>query len=152
MKRKLVVASALCVFLLFISTLWIFNRNEDVYWEEQVEEGYYGLFVTMLHPYVDEAINNYYKEYMTSLPQAPPYVYKFTKVEKTPGLNYSYTVEMEVTPYVGPHLTVGHDAITFKVELGRVTVEEFKHIGSYELPSNYQNSIKKKLPGPYLNY
>ena len=53
---------------------------------------------------------------------------------------------MEVQPYVGPHLSVGRDRITLKIDLDKVKVEKFEHIESFELPPNYQNIIKKKLP------
>lgn len=107
---------------------------------------YYDLFVTLLYPYVEEAIDNYYDEYMTYLPGEAPYSYNFINIERTPGLNYSYTIELEVQPYVGPHLSVGRDRITFKIDLEAVKVEKFEHIESYELPPNYQNIFKKKLP------
>lgn len=114
---------------------------------EPTDQVYYQLFVTLLHPYVEEAIHTYYDEYMTLLPSEAPYSYIFTKIESaTPGYSYSYRVEIEVQPYVGPHLSVGRDKITLKIDLEGVTIEKFEHLESYELPSNYQDIIKKNLP------
>lgn len=100
----------------------------------------------MLYPYVEKSIDNYYDEYMTYLPGEAPYSYKFIKIEKTPELNYSFTIVLEVQPYVGPHLSVGRDRITFNIDIDGVKVKKFEHLESYELPPNYQNIIKKKLP------
>lgn len=111
----------------------------------QDDQVYYNLFITMLYPYVEIAIQNYYSEYFTYLPGEAPYSYKFINIEKTPGKNYSFTVVLEVQPYVGPHLSVGRDRITFKIELDGVTVEKFEHLASYQLPPNYQDIIKKKF-------
>ena len=107
---------------------------------------YYNLFVTILYPYVQKAIDNFYGEYMTYLPSEAPYGYELIKIEKTPELNYSFTVVLEVQPYVGPHLSVGRDRITFSIDLDGVKVKQFEHLESYELPPNYQSIIKKKLP------
>jgi hypothetical protein len=119
------------------------NQFNSIMQNEQV---YYNLFITMLYPYVDEAIVDYYSEYMTSSPNAAPYSYKLTSIENEYGLSYSYTVEVEVNPYIGPHLTVGKDRIIFKIKLGEVNLEKFEHLESHELPSRYQDTIKKKLP------
>jgi hypothetical protein len=100
----------------------------------------------MLYPYVEKSIDNYYDEYMTFLPSEAPYSYKFIKIEKTPELNYSFTIVLEVQPYVGPHLSVGRDRITFTIDIDGVKVKKFEHLESYELPPNYQSIIKKKLP------
>ena len=107
---------------------------------------YYQLLVTILYPYVQKAIDNFYNEYMTYLPGEAPYGYEFIEIEKTPELNYSFTVVLEVQPYVGPHLSVGRDRITFSIDLDGVKLKKFEHLESYELPPNYQTIIKKKLP------
>lgn len=112
----------------------------------QNEQIYYKLFITMLCPYVDEAIADYYNEYISYSPTVDPYDYRLTSIERINELNYSYTVELEIYPYIGPHLSVGRDMITFKINLDGVNIEKFEHLKSYELPSNYQHSIKKKLP------
>ncbi|MDP4152972.1 MAG: DUF3888 domain-containing protein [Bacillota bacterium] len=109
------------------------------------EELYKNIFITMIYPYVEKAIQDYYSQYLTYLPGEDPWSYKFLKIEKTPGKNYSYTVQLEAQPYVGPHLSVGADRITLGIDLGQITIEQFEHIKSYELPFNYQDIIKKKL-------
>ncbi len=161
MKRKFIFASASSILVLSLSISVVANKiinlsdmeiqtasnSSQIYSKESDEQVYYNLFVTLLYPYVEEAIDNYYDEYMISLPGEAPYSYKFISIRKIPELNYSYTVELEVQPYVGPHLSVGRDRITFKINLEGVKIEKFEHIESYELPPHYQDIVKKKLPG-----
>ncbi|PRR80193.1 hypothetical protein CLLI_05770 [Clostridium liquoris] len=47
---------------------------------------------------------------------------------------------------MGSHLDVWLDYITIRINpIDKVKIEKFEHIKSYELPSYYQNIIKKKL-------
>lgn len=156
MKRIIVITSVLCILALIISMFLIPNKNTNLLDTQPIddqfdsiipcEQVYYNLFITMLYPYVEDSIADYYNEYMTHLPGEAPYSYKFIRIEKTPGFNYSYTLELEVQPYVGPHLSVGRDRITFKIDLNEVEVEKFEHIESHELPPHYQDILKKNLP------
>ena len=124
----------------------IASINNGIFNRVQQEQIYRDLSITMLYPHVEKAIDNYYSDYMTYLPHEDPYSYEFVKIDKTPGKNYDYTIVIEVLPYVGPHLSVGKDQITFKIDLDGVKFEKFEHLESYELPPYYQNIIKKKLP------
>lgn len=154
MKKNIVIILALCVSIPIsiytIKNLSFFESQPSSSQFDNImqssEQVYYNLFITMLHPYVNEAIADYYSEYMTTSPNTAPYIYELTSIEKEYGLNYSYTVEIEVNPYIGPHLTVGRDRITFKIKLGEVNLEKFEHLESHELPSHYRDIIKKKLP------
>lgn len=160
MKKILIVASMTFILILSMSTSMVSSRNtylpraevlfasgnNQIITKEPKEQLYYDLFITMLYPYVEKSIDNYYDEYMTFLPSEAPYSYNFIKIEKTPQLNYSFTIVLEVQPYVGPHLSVGRDRITFNIDIDGVKVKKFEHLESYELPPNYQNIIKKKLP------
>ena len=131
---------------LFEAKAQVDPNNSQVNSMDSNDQIYYDLFITMLYPYVEEEIVNYYDEYMTTLPGGAPYSYEFTSIKKTPGLNYSFILELEIQPYIGPHLSVGRDSITFKIDLEGVRVEKFEHIESYEFPPHYQNVLKKKLP------
>ena len=128
MKKIIAIILIICILSVAISILELANKKTNPFDSQSTsiqfdntmsnQQMYYDLFITMLYLYV----------------------------EKTPELNYSYTVELEVQPYVGPHLSVGRDRITFNIELDEVSIEKFEHIESYELPPNYQDIIKKKLP------
>jgi hypothetical protein len=104
------------------------------------------LFLALLMPYVDKAIDNYYSEFMTYLPGEDPWSYQILSIEKVPDKNYSFILKLEVSPYVGPHLSVGKDRITLKIEPSGVTTEKFEHLKSYPLPPNWQSILKGKWP------
>jgi len=110
------------------------------------EKVYKNLFITLFIPYVNQAISDYYDEYFSPVPIEDPWNYKFIDIEKNPEKNYSYIVILEVMPYIGPHITVGTDRITFLIELDKVKVEKFEHLKSHVIPLHYQNYIKKEIP------
>ncbi len=115
---------------------------------DQDTDIYRSLSLTLLSPYVDKAIGDFYDEYMTYLPREDTWFYQILSIERPHPGDYSYIIKLEVLPYVGPHLSVGRDHITLKTDLsGKVMVEKFEHLESYELPPHYQDIIKKKLPG-----
>ncbi|HYE09993.1 MAG TPA: DUF3888 domain-containing protein [Patescibacteria group bacterium] len=132
--------------LLSNATSHIASINNEIFNRVQKEQIYRDLTITMLYPHVKKAIETYYSDYMTYLPHEDPWSYEFIKIDKTPGKNYNYTIVIQVLPYVGPHLSVGKDQITFKIGLDSVKLEKFEHLESYELPPYYQDIIKKKLP------
>jgi hypothetical protein len=158
MKKILVSICVLLIFAVLISTVALYSRNindsktQSLYGlnklpsKELGESLYQNLFITMIYPYVNKAIDDFYDEYMTYTPGEAPYSYKFLDIKKTPGLNYSYVVKLQVQPYIGPHLSVGLDNITLKIDLDKTTVEKFEHIKSYQLPPHYQGIMKKSLP------
>lgn len=110
------------------------------------EEVYKNLFITLFIPYVNQEIRDYYDEYLSPVPIEDPWNYKFIDIKKNPQQNYSYIVVLEVMPYIGAHITVGTDRITFLIEPDKVKVEKFEHLKSHIIPLHYQNSIKKEIP------
>lgn len=47
-------------------------------------------------------------------------------------------VNVTVTPYIGPHLDVGSDFISFKIDnKGAVVVIGFEHLKDFKLPPNW---------------
>lgn len=52
-------------------------------------------------------------------------------------------VNVTVSPYIGPHLDVGTDPISFKIDnMGTVEVIEFEHLKDFELLPNWKHIIK----------
>lgn len=95
----------------------------------------------MLAPKIQEQINKYYKEKLTVLPTFAPFL---GPVNILVGYFDSHiNVNVTITPYVGPHLDVGMDLISFKIDnRGTVEVLEYEHIQDYELPPNWKHIIK----------
>lgn len=116
--------------------------------EKSREELYQDIFMTLLLPYIQAEVDKYYEEYLSYPPIVAPYDVKILEAQRLNGYRgFDFRLKIELHPYVGPHLDVGLDYITVRVNpVDKVKIEKFEHIKSYELPPNYQDIIKKKLP------
>jgi hypothetical protein len=116
--------------------------------EQSREELYQDIFVSLLVPSIQKSVAGYYKTYLTESPiVSPNYIYVLNAERLGGYRSYSFNVKLKVSSYIGPHLNIGDDYITLKIEgAGNVTVEKFEHVKSYyqDLPSNYQNIIIKR--------
>lgn len=112
------------------------------------EKLYQDVFITVLLSSLQNTVDNYYKEYLSVSPTVAPYDVTILKLDRL-GENrtFDFLLKLEIHPYVGPHLDVGIDYITIRINpMDKVKVEKFEHIKSYELPLYYQDIVKKKLP------
>ena len=105
--------------------------------EKSVEEMYQDIFMTLLSPYIHEAVKDYYgKAYAVA-----PYSTNVLSVERLHGYrSFGFLIKLEILPYTGPHNTVGLDHITLSIKQGDVTLECFEHIKSYDVPE-YNTSL-----------
>lgn len=143
--KKFIIAVAILFTLSCLAPVNAIDDGSSV--ASQNDEIYRNISLTLISPYVNKAIDNFYDEYLTYLPRENPWDYKILSIETPHPGYYFYTVKLEVLPYVGPHLTVGIDHITLKIDLsGTVEIALFEHLESHELPPHYQDIIKKKLP------
>ncbi|MFB5089154.1 DUF3888 domain-containing protein [Psychrobacillus sp. PGGUH221] len=113
--------------------------------EKSKEELMMDLFLSLLSPNIDKAITNYYSDSLLISPMVYPYQIKILNMERTNGYRgFIFSVTIEVTPVVGPHIPVGKDQLTFTITPSRISLTEFKHIETYDLPPHWQYIIKKK--------
>lgn len=112
------------------------------------EELYQDVYVTLLYPYIQKAVDAYYKPYFKDSPGVAPYMVDVLSIDRPNGYRtFEFIVKLQVMPYFGPHLEVGVDNITFRIGAGNeVQLEKFEHIKSSELPWNYQDEIINKWP------
>ena len=97
-------------------------------------------------PQVQEAVDNFYADYLSITPTAANYVTTVESVTTDDNHNNA-TVVLNVYPYVGPHDSVGCDRITLTLSnTGTITVQDFAHLKSETLPDNLSNLIIKPLP------
>jgi len=140
MNKKFIVLSII-ITLLITSYLGFAVFNNEAIEESKLllnppkdstEELYQHIFLTLLDPYISDAIYGYYgKSYIHA-----PWDVKIINVERG---NYFETgmfkMAIEVAPYVGAHNAVGVDHITLVIEAGGdVEVVDFNHIKSYPIP------------------
>ena len=102
------------------------------------------LVLTLLMPSIREAVNSFYEPYLTIEPTVATYY--ASKIIEIQGEGSNYTVTVEVFPYVGPHISVGKDRITLNIKQDSVSVENYEHLESHELPQHLQSLLKKPLP------
>lgn len=77
----------------------------------------------------------------------PDYVYVLKAARLGGYRAFTFRLKLKVSAYIGPHINIGDDYMTIKMEgEGKVIIEKFEHIKSYylELPSNYKHIIIKK--------
>ena len=116
--------------------------------EQSREELYQDIFVSLLLPDIQKSVEDYYKDFLTEKPIVTPDYVQVLNTERLMGYrSFSFSLKIKVSSYIGPHLNIGDDYITIKIEGGdKVTIEKFEHIKSYylDLPSNRQHIIIKK--------
>ena len=123
MRKILIVPSVL---LLFLMPAMLTYAEPDYYQpaEESKEELMMDLFFSLLLPNVQEAVSNYYSDYLNTSPLVYPYQIKILKMERTNGYRgYMFLVTIEVTPVVGPHIPVGRDQLTFSITPSEVLLK-----------------------------
>lgn len=141
MKKFIIVPSFI---FLFLMSATITYAESDYYQpaKESKEELVMDLFFSLLLPNIQEAVSNYYSDYLTESPVVYPYQIKILNMERTNGFIFSVT--LEVTPVLGAHNPVGRDQLRFSIAPSEIKLEEFKHMETFELPPHLQENIKKK--------
>ena len=96
------------------------------------EELYQDIFITLLGPSIEKAIEDYYgKPYGYD-----PWSVDVLNIERPNGDRTTYfIIKLQVMPYIGAHNTIGIDNLTIEVSYGKKPkILKFKHIKSYEIP------------------
>jgi hypothetical protein len=99
--------------------------------------------------FMDNIIADSKKFYDNYFPNGLGYInyqYKIKNIKKE-GEPVNIYITLEGGPIVGPHISVGDDEITYKVDVfGNKTLENFNHKKSYEIPE--RENIKMIKPYP----
>ncbi|MFL0165267.1 DUF3888 domain-containing protein [Candidatus Clostridium helianthi] len=135
---SIVVTSFICPFYAYAAAI----KQQSSITDDSKEIIYRDIVLSLLIPYIQKEINNYYKEYLTESPTIAPYSVDIVNVKRVSV----YRIQFEVIahPYVGPHITVGDDRMIIETAAdGSVEIKKFEHIKSYELPWNWKHIIKK---------
>lgn len=153
----LVSISLVCAQLPAYNAYAITNKpleNEKIYKpiEKSREELYQDIFFSLLLPYIQKSVEDYYKKFLTDIPTVDSWDIDILSVERPNGYRtFLFVIEIQVNPYIGPHLGVGVDRLKITIHgAGNVEVNSFEHIRDYELPPHYQHIIKKNLK-PNIN-
>lgn len=113
--------------------------------EQSKEELYQDIFISLLMPYIQRSIDNYYSRSLTVTPTVYPYFVDVVSAERLHGYrSFDFLLKLKVDSVVGPHISVGSDYLTFRIDgSGKVELQKFEHIKTYELPEHWKHIIKK---------
>ena len=91
--------------------------------------------MTLLLPYINEAVKNYYESRTGVVPGVDPWEPKVLMIER-PNVfrTFLFKIKLEISPYLGAHNSIGVDHITLLVSAGEVKVINFEHIRDYPIP------------------
>ncbi|MDR0269070.1 DUF3888 domain-containing protein [Paenibacillus sp.] len=110
---------------------------------------YQDMVLEFLLPDVQNAVNDYYKNRLPANPLVYPYqidILQAKRINGGPGdRGFHFSITLETTPVLGPHIAVGKDRMTFEVSPlfpDKVKLVAFKHLQTFELPSNLEELMK----------
>ena len=143
MKKKnilIAIISMLIVVVFAINNTYLNTMAKQVEDESQ-EILYQDFIITALAPTINKAISDYYKNILTYSPGYSSRFIKILDIERPNGNRTSYfIIQIEVQPYVGPHITVGKDRLSIELSSpGTQVLKSFEHLEDHPLPEHYQD-------------
>lgn len=110
---------------------------------------YQDIVMEFLLPDIQDAVNDFYKNRLSENPLVYPYqidIKQAKRVNGGPGdRGFHFSITLETTPVLGPHVAVGRDRMTFEISPlfpDKVKLVAFRHLQSFELPTNLQELLK----------
>lgn len=105
------------------------------------------ILMLFLGPEIDKAVSKYYSEYLTYSPSVYPYQVEIVNIERIGGFRtFHFSITLEITPVVGPHISVGKDRLTFEIAPtiipSQIKLKKFEHFETHELSPHWQHIIK----------
>lgn len=98
------------------------------------------LILTLLSPKIEEQLTLFYTDRLIEKPMFAPFL--GGNDLKLDYHDSHIIAHITVEPYVGPHLSVGQDLITFHIDnSGEVKVIAYQHLKNYELPLHWMNAV-----------
>ena len=113
---------------------------------KQVEEEpqdilYQDVIITALAPTINKAVADHYKNTFSETPGYDISTIKILNIKRPNGYRtMNFIIKIEVTPFFGPHITVGRDIIS--IELSYPGIQElvnFEHVKDYPLTERYKD-------------
>ncbi|MFK9094288.1 DUF3888 domain-containing protein [Bacillus salipaludis] len=105
------------------------------------------ILMLFLGPEIDKAVSKYYSKYLTYSPSVYPYQVEIVNLKRIGGFRtFHFLITLEITPVVGPHISVGKDRLTFEIAPtiipGQIKLKKFEHLETHELPPHWQHIVK----------
>lgn len=121
------------------------SKQGNISQEYLKERLYKDILSSLLLPYIQKSVSDYYSNYLTDIPTVDPWDINIISAERQNGYqSFVFILKIEVNPYVGPHIAAGTDDIILTVDgIGNVKINNFNHVKDFKLPPNYKDIIKK---------
>ncbi|MGM0883437.1 MAG: DUF3888 domain-containing protein [Bacillota bacterium] len=102
------------------------------------------MLMLLLLPHINDAVNTYYQQFLNEVPLVYPYQIDVIQIQRVNGFRgFIFGITIEVTPVVGPHISVGKDRITFQISAGpSVKLLRYTHLEDFELPPHWQDIVR----------
>lgn len=141
MKKKRIVVVTIFILIVVIITIKLFTVNTKSKNEEAQDILYQDVIITALVPIIDTAIEDYYKTLLTESPFYDSTSIKILDIEQPNGYRtWHFIIHLEVSPFIGPHITVGKDRISIELSYPGISeIIKFEHIEDYPLPERYKH-------------
>lgn len=106
--------------------------------EETDEELWQDLYVSACMPAILQAVEEAYGAPLL----VDPWDVSVLRAERTEGYrSFCFLVEVEITPYDGPHIILGRDRLILESDgTGCIEVAGFRHIESFSLPEENEGA------------
>jgi uncharacterized protein DUF3888 len=141
MKKRLVITLLILIIATIIIKFFFINTMANQGEEEPQDILYQDVIITALSPTINMAIADYCKNILSISPFYNSSTIKILNIERPNGYRtWYFIVNMEVRPFVGPHLLVGKDRISIELSYpGHTNILSFEHIEDYPLPEHYED-------------
>ncbi|WP_157724904.1 DUF3888 domain-containing protein [Virgibacillus phasianinus] len=104
---------------------------------------YHDIVISMLLPKIQNKINEFYSAILTRYPNVYPYMVYVENIKRLDNFRgFIFSITVKVNPVVGPHISVGTDKMTFKIDGSRVRLTKFNHIKTEKLPPHWQHIVR----------
>lgn len=105
------------------------------------------MLMLFLLPHMEKKIAEIYDPLLNEAPTIYPYFVNVTEIKRVNGFRgFDFLITLDVTPTVGPHISVGEDELTYRITPGpTVKLESFKHLKDpqkSDFPPNYQDILR----------
>lgn len=131
--KKKILFLVMALFLSFSITSYA--SVSSIPQKNSTEELYQDIFTTLLFENIQDGLESYYKKPV----QYALFDIKVLEAIRPDGYRtFGFLLKLQVKPFVGAHMTIGIDNITFEISPSGVIMKKYEHIKSFELPPYLQ--------------
>lgn len=150
-KKPLLLISLLCIILVAGIIYYIQKSNvieansQSITNETEIKDE---LILSFFMDHIESDSSTFYDQYFSTPLAYYDYETKIISMDRrSESLRRYIYITFASTPMIGAHNPVGYDEITYKVDVqGSITLENFMHLKSYEIPEWLRNGMIKTYP------